>query len=169
MGFLRGDGSSLVNCATVNKMWAQEATNVIWEWLPTWKTCFVTTARAWTGLSVSGGKVSFEFCPILLDMPRERLEWYAKKVRRISYLGEDSPSQRKVDLENKTTMHQQLAGVAFPRLRSLELHSADLADSLIVPYLQADLQYLSLSERPCSDFVLEQLEVYLYGNHTTIY
>ncbi|KAL9113335.1 MAG: hypothetical protein Q9187_007629, partial [Circinaria calcarea] len=150
MGFLREDGYNLVNCTTVNRMWAEEATNVIWEWLHMRK-------KAGTGLSVSGDRVSLDFCPILLDMPRERLEWYAKKVRKVTYVCGEEPSQRKLDLDSGTTMHQQLSGVAFPRLKSLHIQSVDLAHSLIVPYLQENLQDLSLFDRPCSDFVLEQL------------
>ena len=131
MEALQDDKRSLVVCAQVCKLWADEATAIIWE--------------------ESVRYPIFRKILALKQVDSSRLKWYARKIRVLDL----SPCINRLALA-----HESFRDTEFPRLAILSIpFGFGNSNTAITQYFQSRLRRVSLPCASLSDSVLRDLAV----------
>lgn len=119
----RDGRDTLFQCAQVNSLWADEATNLLWGSTSSWFE---------------------EYLPRLASIPgQHRMQLYANKVRVINSINH---YREKSDV---TEYYTRLSSLKFPRLVGASVSVTDETDEQrCVQYLQPTLRRLVLHENP---------------------
>ena len=160
LDFLQNDGPSLAACMRVNKMWAEEAAK------PLWMNC-----GTWTFIRKGLLKPPpIRHLATLTARNVERLQWYARFIRYISFGTEDffhdddlSRVMEEPLYESRYLVYFQ--GIDFPRLETIEILSSafvhDIAISLR-PFLQPKLKSIVLYGGIVTEKLFPMIKVYYY-------